>query len=444
MKKLTRILLVVLGVLSFTACETDFNNVNQPAENQVLTTPEGLLGISVGMSEHFATSTYAAIVEIPGLTTREFGNTSTFVTPSELVLGGTLLNSDNAGITRLWSRLLRDKGMAESILANIDNVEMDPGTKAGLSAYAKWFKAMTLGYLIQNFEQAPINNDIEGKATFYSRSEVLNECINLLESANSDIATNPISDEFFGYISNLDLENVINAYLARYNLFAGNYTAAINAANAVDIVDPSKKSEWWYDGTATENSIWSFTVNDDPDTKPQDNFGLIGSYAPESGDGRIDFYLSSTNETETDYGMHDVDNALGFFMHSDTSIPVFLPGEMLLIKAEAYAMSNDLPNAIINLNLVREKTDDVFGVNATLGAWTGDENSQSEILDEIFKNRSIELFMSGMRFEDSRRIHPNLTIPTGGDYFIERNRNYYPYPFNERENNPNTPADPSI
>lgn len=441
MKKLIKIFIVVVGVLSFTACETDFNNINQPAEDQVLTTKAGLLGIAVGMSEHFATSTYAPIVEIPGLSTREFGNTLTYVTPGELVIGGTLLNSDNAGITRLWSRLLRDKGMAESILANIDNVEMEPGTKTGLSAYAKWFKAMTLGYLIQNFEQAPINNDLNGASVFSSRSEVLSECISLLESAKSDIASTPISDEFAGYIPNMDLENVLDAYLARYNLFAGNYTAAIAAANAVDL---ASMSEWWYDGTTTENAVWSFAVFNDPDTKPQDNFGLTGSNIPEVGDGRIAFYLDTVDETEIDFGFHDVDNAVGFFSTASTAIPIYLPGEMLLIKAEAYAMSNDLPNAVTNLNLVREKTSDVFGVNAALGAWAGDVNSQSDILDEIFKNRSIELFMSGMRFEDSRRIHPGLNIPTSGDYIIERNRNYYPYPFDERENNPNIPADPSI
>jgi len=441
MKKLIKIFIVVIGVLSFTACETDFNNVNQPAENQVLTSSEGLLGVSVGMSKIFATTTLAPIVEIPGLTTREFGNTLTYVTPGELVIGGTMLNSDNAGVTRLWSRLLRDKGMAESILANIDNVEMELGTKAGLSAYAKWFKAMTLGYLIQSFEQAPINNDPSGASIFNSRTEVLAECISLLESANADIAANGISDEFLGYIPNMDLENVVNAFLARYNLFAGNYTAAITAANAVDL---SSMSEWWYDGTATENPVWSFAVFNDPDTKPQDNFGLTGDFIPEIGDGRIAFYLASVDETEVDFGFHDIDNAVGFFNSSSKSIPVYLPGEMLLIKAEAYAMSSDLPNAVININLVREKTDDVFDVNAALGAWTGDENNKSDILDEIFKNRSIELFMSGMRFEDSRRMHPNLTIPAGGDYFIERNRNYYPYPFNERENNPNIPADPSI
>ncbi|MBN4083008.1 RagB/SusD family nutrient uptake outer membrane protein [bacterium AH-315-A23] len=441
MKKLINIVIVVVGVLSFTACETDFNNINQPAEDQVLTTKAGLLGISVGMSEHFATSTLSPIVEISGLTTREFGNTLTYVTPGELVIGGTLLNSDNAGITRLWSRLLRDKGMAESILANIDNVEMEPGTKAGLSAYSKWFKAMTLGYLIQNFEQAPINNDANGESLFNTRAEVLSECIRLLESAKADLAANPMSDEFFGYISNLDLENTLNAFLARYNLFAGNYSAAITAANAVDL---TSMSEWLYDGITTENAVWNFAVFNDPDTKPQDNFGLTESFIPEVGDGRIAFYLSSVDETEVDFGLHKVDNAVGFFSTASTAIPIYLPGEMLLIKAEAYAMLNDLPNAVTNLNLVREKTNDVYGVNAALGAWTGNSASQSDILDEIFKNRSIELFMSGMRFEDSRRIHPDLLIPASGDYFIERNRNYYPYPFDERENNPNTPPNPSI
>ncbi|MCF6181197.1 RagB/SusD family nutrient uptake outer membrane protein [Lutibacter sp.] len=441
MKKLIKIFIVVTGILSFTACETNFNNVNQPAEDQVLTTKAGLLAESVGMTEHFATSTLSPVVEIPGLTTREFGDLLTFVTPSELVAGGTMLNSDNAGVTRLWSRLLRDKGMAESILANVDNIDMEPGTKSGLSAYAKWFKAITLGYLIQNFEQAPINNDLNGNAIFNTRAEVLAECINLLESAKTEIATTPISDEFSSYIPNIDLPNVINAFLARYNLFAGNYTAAITVANAVDL---TSMSEWTYDGTVARNPVYDFAVFNNPDTKPQDNFGLTGSYIPEVGDGRISFYLSPVDEFETDFGLHGVDNALGFFTSASTSIPVFLPGEMLLIKAEAYARIPDLPNAVININLVREKTDDVYGVNAGLGAWTGDVNSQSDILNEIFKNRSIELFMSGMRFEDSRRIHPNLVIPAGGDYFIERNRNYYPYPFDERENNPNIPADPSI
>jgi len=440
MKKIFNILL--LSVFIFTSCDTDFNNVNQPAENQVLTTKSGLITASVGMTNHFTTSTLAPIVEIPALSTRELGNLLTFVTPQELVAGGSGLPNDNAGITRLWNRLLRDKGAAEAILENVEAVEMDPGTKSGIKAYAKFFKAMTLGYLIQNFEQTPINNNSDGTAVFNSRDEVLTECIALLESAKSDITANAISDEFLGYISGLDLPNIINAYLARYNLFSGNYTAAITSANAVDL---SSESVWIYDGETNKNPIFSFAVDNAPDTKPQDNFGLTGGLMPEVNDGRLDFYLSASDEVEVaDFGAHKVDNLLGFFNESSKSIPVYLPGEMLLIKAEAHAMNNDLVNAVININLVRQKTNDVFGVNANLNAWTGDVNSQSDIMDEIFKNRSIELFMSGLRLEDSRRIHSSFIPSQNADYFSERNRNFYPYPFEERLNNPNTPTDPSI
>lgn len=421
------------------ACEKDFNNINQAAEDQVLTTKEGLLAASIGMTQHFATSTLAPIVEVPALTTRELGNLSTFLTPSELVAGGQGLPEDNAGTTRLWSRLLRDKGVAESILANVDAIDMEAGTKSGLKAYAKFFKAMTLGYLIQNFEQAPIDNQDDGQAVFSNRTAVLTECISLLASAKTDLNT-AMSDEFLATIPDLDLPNMINAFSARYNLMAGNYSAAITSADAVDL---TSKSTWVYDGTSNQNPVWNFTVNNEPDTKPQDNFGLLGDYIPEVGDGRISFYLDSVDETETDYGLHPVDNMLGFFINSSTSIPVYLPGEMLLIKAEAYAMT-DLPNAIAPLNAVREKTDDVFGVNAGLVAWTGDATNQSDVLNEIYKNRAIELFMTGMRLEDSRRIHHNFTPSNDVDYVSERNRNYYPYPYQEKANNSNCPADPAI
>ena len=440
MKNIFKLLLLTVFVLS--SCEQDFLNVNQPAEDQVLTSKSGLITVAVGMTSHFTTSTLSPIVEIQGLSTRELGNLLTYVTPGELVAGGSGLPNDNAGITRLWNRLLRDKGAAESIIENVDAIEMNPGTKSGLKAYAKFFKAMTLGYLIQNFESVPIDNNSGGNASFSSRSDVLTECINLLISANSDISANPISDEFLVYIQGMDLPNMINAYLARYNLFAGNYDASIAAANSVDL---NSMSVWQYDGSTNKNAVFVFAVENEPDTKPQDNFGLTGSLIPETNDGRIEFYLSPSDEVEVpEFGGHGVENLKGFFEFGNQSIPVYLPGEMLLIKAEAYAMKSDFINAVANINLVREKDNDIFGVNANLNSWTGDENNKDAILDEIFRNRSIELFMSGLRLEDSRRIHSNFVPSQQEDYLSERNRNFYPYPAEERFNNINTPDDPSI
>lgn len=441
MKLLKYNIIFILALSSlFMACEKDFNNVNEPAEDQVLNSKEGLMATSIGMTQHFATSTLSPVLEVPALSTRELGNLLTYSAPTELVAGGKALPDENEGITRLWSRLLRDKGVAESILANVDAIDMGAGTKSGLKAYAKFFKAMTLGYLIQSFEKAPITNQDDGQATFDDRATVLAECISLLESAKSDITATALSDEFLATIPTMDLPNMIQAFLARYNLLAGNYTAAITAADAVDL---TSISEWVYDGTANQNPVWNFAVNNEPDTKPQDNFGLLGAYIPEAGDGRIAFYLEASEEVETAYGMHPVENMLGFFSTSSSSIPVYLPGEMLLIKAEAYAQT-DLPSAIAPLNAVRTKTDDVFGVNAGLLAWTGDATDKTAVLNEIYKNRSIELFMTGMRLEDSRRIHNGFTPSDDVDFISERNRNYYPYPFAEKANNSNCPNDPSI
>ena len=119
-------------------------------------------------------------------------------------------------------------------------------------------------------------------------------------------------------------------------------------------------------------------------------------------------------------------------------------GEMLLNKAEAFARNNELPNAVTQLNLVRQKTNDPLGVNAGLGPWAGNAASQTDILEEIYKNRGIELFLTGLRLEDSRRFHSSFTPTQATNTTNERNRNFYPYPSIERDNNPNTPADPGI
>jgi hypothetical protein len=110
---------------------------------------------------------------------------------------------------------------------------------------------------------------------------------------------------------------------------------------------------------------------------------------------------------------------------------------MTLIKAECYARAAvpDVVNALIELNKIVTKTpaSDPFGVGADLPPLVG--LTQAQILDQIYKHRCIELFMSGLKLEDMRRFgRPNA----------ERKRNLMPYPLRERDNNPNTPPDPAF
>jgi hypothetical protein len=117
---------------------------------------------------------------------------------------------------------------------------------------------------------------------------------------------------------------------------------------------------------------------------------------------------------------------------------------MLLIQAEAWARKGDaasLDSSKKYLDSVLKKTpaQDAFGIGATLQPYSGPMTKEN-LLTEIYKNRCIELFMLGLKFEDSRRFgRPGPLDPNS-----ERNRTYYPYPFQERNGNPKTPPDPPI
>ena len=111
----------------------------------------------------------------------------------------------------------------------------------------------------------------------------------------------------------------------------------------------------------------------------------------------------------------------------------------MLIKAEAYARMNppNIAQALIELNKVitKEPSQDPFGVGAGLEPLTG-TFTQQELLTQIYRNRSIELYMSGLKLEDMRRFERPIA---------ERTRNFMPYPFRERDSNPvNTPDDPDF
>ncbi len=425
------------------SCDSDFPNPNNPTEEIILGTKDGLFALSVGINQYYSTTVLRQVIEAPGITTRELGVTNTFLNINDLARGGAALEGISGGITNPWVVLLRAKGMSESLIANVDNVDLSTTTRNSLLAFGNFYKAMCLGNLIQMYEQVPINNSSDGAATFSDRATVLAECIRLL-SEGRDAISSGVSDEFQSRVLGEDrnMKNSINAFLSRYQLMAGNYSGSISSADAV-LNSGDAPSLFKYDANNV-NPIWNRTVAS-ADLNPQTNFGLLEPYLPEEGDGRIDFYLGAdAGSALPDAGGQPLSEMLGFFATSTSSIPIYLHGELLLNKAEAYARQNDLDNAVIELNKVRMKTDDPLDLNANLPAWNGDASSQNEVLEEIYKNRAIEMFLTGTRLEHSRRFHPDFPVPQASNTTNERNRNYYPYPTLERENNPNTPPDPSI
>ncbi len=428
-----------LGVVS---CETDFDNPNAATEEQTFSSREGILATAVGLQQLFSTTGVRWIVETPAITTREGGITTTFQNMIELEDGGATLPNFNSNVQGLWSTMLRVIKIAEDIEANTTNIELESGTQSGLIAHAKLFKAMAIGSLAQNYEQVIVETSNNNDATFVSRNEGFLTAITLLNEASSQLSSNAASDEFTDAITlgNIDLENTILAMTARYNLFAGNYDAAIAAANSVDL---NSTSVFAYD-SQNLNPIWARVFqNDAPNFKPRDNFGLPAEFVFDAADGRLAFYLVALDETNQN-GL-PIEDLAGFFNVNTGSLPVYIPDEMNLIIAEANLRQGtpNLAAATAALDEVLTDTDDPFEVNANVAAYAGD-NTVDALLTEVLRNRRSELFLTGMSLEDSRRFDRPQPSGAAMNYDEERNRNFYPYPDLERNSNPNTPADPSI
>jgi hypothetical protein len=283
----------------------------------------------------------------------------------------------------------------------------DKGTASGLIGYASIFKALSIGNLAMFWEQIPAGTGTN--VSFITRQNGFLKAVEVIDNALTTINANAISPTFASKIpAGIDIVNTLNALKARYLLFAGNYTAALTAANLVDL---TKKSTMNFEA-ANPNPIYDVAGSNFNVYQPIDStMGLLGSLQPDLADKRVPFYMVLSGSSASRFLMK------GFAAATTTAYPVYYPGEITLIKAECYARQGtpDLVNALVELNKVVTK-------------------KAADDLDQIYRNRCIELYMSGLKLEDMRRF---------GRATSERTRNFMPYPFRERDNNPNTPADPA-
>ncbi|WP_116544275.1 RagB/SusD family nutrient uptake outer membrane protein [Pontibacter virosus] len=422
-------------LLLSSGCELDIPNPNAASDVEVLNSREGIVALSVGMRQFYSTAGLEAALLYPGVTGREMKGVATFTNVLELEAGGTALPTFNGNILGLWSRMQRVMYMSEQILENAPNIPtLTGGTLSGVMAHAHLFNAMALGNLINAFEQANLETSRTDRVTFNSRAEVLAAAIAHLNEGIALIEAIPPSPEFTTQVTGtaFDLRNTLYAYSARYNLYAGNYDAAISNADKVDL---TRRSEFVY-STLSPNPVYN-TVFILAYFRPRDKFGLPDALF-EAGDRRYNFYMT---EPGADVAGDRVMTLAGFFNTQTTGIPAYLPDEMKLIKAEALLRNNGSQDeALALINQVRTQTaGDPFSVHAGLPAYSGPMTREALLL-EVYKQRSAELYLSGQKWEDSRRFNR----PGPPDNLSERNRNFYPYPDQERRNNPNTPNDPAI
>lgn len=437
----TKPILILILLWTASSCSLDIENINGPTDDQVLSSRDGMITLSVGMRQTYSTLALEAIILTPGTTARELRGITSFTNIIEIDQGGSSLPNFNGNITAVWQRPLRVMGMADDVITNASAVlGNEPAMLSGVLAHAKLMKAMCLGGIAQSFTHGVLQTDKSGAAPFVTRDVLLDEATTLLEEAEQAVETTPPSAEFVTRVTGaeFDLINTIRAYLARYYLMAGNYPDAIAAAESVSL-DVASKFTF---SSLAPNPLYQ-QVQFAKNFAARDNFGLPASLV-EAGDQRVGFYF---NAAPTNYLADPTDELTGFATGINQPIPAYLPDEMHLIIAEAIVRSNgDLNDAVEAIDAVRtQASGDPFNVNAGLPAYSGPVTSQ-DLLTEIYKQRSSELYLSGLRLEDNRRFArpapPQDVTPV--PISAERSRDFYPFPLQERQNNPNIPGDPSI
>ena len=416
------ILLLAATILQ-TGCKKDYADPSRATEEQALTTQRGLTAVVVGLQRVYTLGRGGTLynkITINGLTTSELivvntGNTAEV----QLAAGGTSVDGNNTMLTQFWTTCNKTIFDADNVLANAPNLT-DKNYASGLIAYANIFKALSIADMAQFWEKVPAG--VGANIGFIDRVDGFKKAITLLDAALTAIAANPISASFTANVpAGINVQNTLNALKARYSLYAGLYPQALAAAGSVTL---TTKSTFNFDALAL-NPVFETATSTNNVVQPTGaSLGLIPAFAPAITDGRIPFYT-------TGIPLYRMNN---FYNAAATAIPVYLPGEITLTIAECFARTNDSTNSKTFLNTVITKTaaTDPFGVGANQPA-VNSYGSYAALLDEIYRQRCIEMFLSGNKLEDMRRFgRPNA----------ERKRNLMPYPTRERDNNTNTPPNP--
>ena len=423
---LAAVMLLTIG------CKKDYTDPNKAAADNVEKSAAGLTGVVIGIQKSY-TSTRAGsiynLITTDGFLTKQLlivnqGNTAEY----QFYLGDNKVFNTNSIVVSFWTNSNKVIFDANTVLTHAPQLS-DKNYASGLIAYASIFKALAIANMAMFWYKIPDTTGVAIPVNFVANTEGYNKALGVINNALATVNANSISASFISNIpAGINIVNTLHALKARFSLYAGNYAQALAEVNAVDL---TLKSTFNYDLVAL-NPIFETATSTNNVYQPLDStMGLPPALAPNLADKREPFYIA-INASAPRYRIS------GFGATSTGAIPVYLPGEMILIKAEAYARqaTPDLVNALIELNKVitKQPGSDPFGVGAGLPADVG-PYTQSQLLDQIYRHRAIELYMSGLRQLDSRRFNRPVA---------ERTRNYLPYPNVEHNGNINTPDDPAF
>ena len=388
------------------ACELDLQNPNAPTEEEVLNSADGLIAVAVGMQGQFAGMVEDHVLTT-ALVTDEWGTTVRSLLSYQSLLTGENFDPAFGVVEAPWASTYRVVESANTLLAGAPSV-LDGGLETGVMALARLMKAMALGSALMQYEQIVIDVTAPAPAP-QPRATVLDTILALLQGARADLQTVTNADlavfntRVLG--TGFQLRNTVHAMLARYSLMAGQYQNAITAADSVNL------------GVI---SVFRYVT---PNQNPISGLAIALQYvAPlrsfvagaEAGDARTAYWADTAAASTFSGNPDSVLQPLRKYAGQFEDYHVYLPDEMRLIKAEAFTQLAALDSAAFYVNAVRTQAsspvdEPVANLPALL---VTDLDTPGELFAEIARQRRYELYMQGLRWEDTRRLgEPITTTP---------------------------------
>src|ERR1043166_3172503 len=144
-------------LVSLSACRLDLTNPNDPTAGDILTTREGIVRLAIGLQARYGAGMDDFIYP-GGLITDELGAPTGALQSYKDAEAGTLLNTYDA-VETPWRTHYQTVKTANDILVSAPSLhaELGDSTYSGIMTISYLCKAMSLGELLQLYQQLPIN-----------------------------------------------------------------------------------------------------------------------------------------------------------------------------------------------------------------------------------------------------------------------------------------------
>jgi tetratricopeptide (TPR) repeat protein len=318
------------------------------------------------------------------------------------------LQSDNTSVTNVWIAIYDAISRVNLILQKVPNVPgLTDAQKNQILGEARFLRALHYHNLVKLWGDVPmplepLDSPSEAAAmTRAAKADVYTQILSDLTQAEQLMTTPKQARQ-----ASL---GAVRALRARVQLYNGQYQAALDAANAVQAMGytlaPAFESLFSDEGTDTPEDIFrvSFTATE---------FNEVGYYYLFDGRWEVAPTADLYNAYTDDDLRRDLTLGKDGSDYEGTKFPTTIGAEdlhvirfaeVLLIKAEALARLNRLPEAITELNKTRVRAGLAPIPAAPLP-------TQAALLDEISTERRLELALEGDRWPDLIRMGRALEV----------------------------------